>query len=46
MVTSRIKEMLEMDLSVHLVFTHLDIRSYANHLEEMMIEIMSMDEDE
>lgn len=44
-ITSRIKEMLDLELSVHLIFKHSDISSYADYLEKLMVAIMSQEED-
>lgn len=43
-ITSRIKDMLDLELSVHLVFTYSDIASYAEYIERLMVEIMSQED--
>lgn len=43
-ITSRLKEMFELDLSVHLIFSHSNIKTYANYVEELILEIMSKED--
>lgn len=43
-ITSRLKDMLDLDLSVHLIFKHNDISAYANYLEKLMVELMSQED--
>lgn len=43
-ITSRLKEMLDLDLSVHLVFSHSNIAAYSQYLEERILEVMTQEE--
>ena len=43
-ITSRLKEVFELDLSVHLIFSHPSVATYANYVEELIIEIMSKED--
>lgn len=44
-ITSRLREALDMELSPDLVFGKSNIRLYAKHIEQTMIEIMEKEED-